>query len=242
MELKTIKLLGAAGRKFIRNIQLAVSSPAEALRALFVLFPDMRAWIMEQAEKGIVWRVVINKKPIQSEDDLQKETSSETIAFVPLLEGKGGVGNAIAQIVTGIALIAAAIFVPAIAAIGITTQLTVGLIGAGLVFGGVSSMLSPTPSIPQTRGGMTSPSTTAPGLYGGVEASQTKQLESNLFNRGSGTGAQGEAVPVLFGERAIPLPRRITFSLENLPEDRTLTTAELNVTDLIGYVNKQDLT
>lgn len=242
MELKTIKLLGAAGRQFIREIKLAVQSPAEALRALFVLFPDFRRWIMEQSERGIAWKIVLNKKLLDNTTDLNNSTSSDTIAFVPIIQGKGDVGKAITTIFIGVALIAAAIFVPAIAAIGINAQLSVGLIGAGLVFGGVSSLLSPTPVIPQTRGGMTSPSSTSNGLYGGVEASQTKQLESNLFNRGSGTGAQGEAVPVLFGQRSIPVPRKITFSLENLPKNRSIATNELNVTDLIGYVNKQDLT
>ena len=123
----------------------------------------------------------------------------------------------------------------------LTSMFTVGLIGAGLVFNGVSSMLTPTPAVPQVKGAMPVGNSTGT-RFGGVEGSQTQQLESNLFTRGAGTGAQGECVPVLFGERLLDVPRRISFSLENLPKNRTIAASDLNVTDMIGYVHKQNLT
>lgn len=243
MQLKSIKLLGAAGRTFVREIKLAVTSPAEAVRALSVLFPDFRAWVIQQAEQGVHWRVITHKGRSIDETELDRETDSDQIVFAPTIEGAGGGKNPFSslwQVITGVALIAVSLFVPA-AAFGLTSMFTVGLIGAGLVFNGVSQMLTPTPAVPQVRGSMPVGNTTG-ARYGGVEGSQTQQLESNLFTRGAGTGAQGECVPVLFGERIVEVPRRISFSLENLPKDRSIATAELNVTDMIGYVNKQDLT
>jgi len=241
MQLKTIKLIGAAGRKFVREIELAVASPAEAVRALSVLFPEFRAWVIEQAEQGVNWRVITQKGRSINESELDRETDSMQIVFAPIVQGAGGGGGGgLWSIIAGVALVAAAIFIPA-AAFGLTSMFTVGLVGAGLIFNGVSQMLTPTPAIPQVKGSMPVGNTTG-SQFGGVEGSQTKQLESNLFTRGAGTGAQGEAVPVLFGERILDVPRRISFSLENLPKDRTIKTQDLNTDDLIGYVNKQDLT
>ena len=41
----TIQLLGEAGRRFGRRFQLAVKTPAEALRALCVQIPALRQYL-----------------------------------------------------------------------------------------------------------------------------------------------------------------------------------------------------
>lgn len=224
-ELKTVRLLGAAGRKFGRVFRLAVASPAEAIRAIEALRPGFYEWVVQQHERGVAWRVIAGEQRGLEADELDRGTSAETIVFAPVLAGAGGGdgGGGFWSIILGILLIAVAIFVPA-AALGLTSMLGVGLVGGALVLGGVAQLLTPTPTLNDT---------------GGVEASQTAALESNLFSRNQGTGGQGECVPLVYGQRRVSSPRVISFDLRNLPETRTVTTT--GTQGLLGYVNQQNL-
>ena len=226
-ELKTIKLLGAAGRKFGRTFRLAVKSPAEAVRALIALFPEFQGWVLQQHERGIVWRVVTDKAEGVSEEELTRETGVETIVFAPMLQGAGGgSGSGIGQILLGVALIAVAVFVPA-ATFGLTSMLGVGLVGGALVLNGIAELITPTPRL------------NGPDARGGVEASLTSDLESNLFSRAQGTGGQGECVPLLYGRRRVSEPRVISFDLRNFPDGRNINVS--GTRGLLGYVNGKDL-
>jgi len=226
-ELKTVRLLGAAGRKFGREFRLAVQSPAEAIRALMVLFPQFKAWILEQHDRGIAWRVITDNSEGLGEDELDMGTSSEVLIFAPVLQGAGGVG----KIILGVVLIAVAVFVPA-ATFGLTSLLGVGVVGGALVLSGISDLITPTP---QLSGPQSSGSTSVSG----TEASRTADLESNLFSRNQGTGGQGECVPLLYGQRRISSPRVVSFDLRNLPTSRSVTTT--GTAGLLGYVNGVDL-
>ena len=73
-QLKTVKLLGAAGRRFGREFRIAVSSPAEAFRALCVLCPGLKAWTLEQHERGVGWRVVTDNPGGLQESELDRMT------------------------------------------------------------------------------------------------------------------------------------------------------------------------
>lgn len=220
-ELKTIRLLGAAGRKFGRVFRLAASSPAEVLRALEALRPGFYAWILQQHERGVVWRVVTDDPLGMDGDELERGTSCETIVFAPVLQGAGGVG----RIILGVLLIAVAVFVPA-ATFGLTSMLGVGLIGGALVLGGIADLVTPTPQLSGFN---------ANNSVSGTEASRSADLESNLFSRNQGTGGQGECVPVLYGQRRVRSPRIISFDLRNLPETRSVVTT--GTSGLLGYVN-----
>jgi len=219
-ELKTIKLLGAAGRKFGREFKVAVSSPSEAFRALCMFCPNLRAWVLEQHEKGVAWRVITDDAKGLKKDELDRETGAEVIIFAPVLQGAGGGGGGFFSIILGVVLIAAALIIPFAAAGG---GLALGLLGGSLVLGGVAQLLTPTPVL-ATQGKT------------GEEASQA--LESNLFTRNSGNDAQGEVVPVLYGERLVTAPRIVSFDLQLLPTSRNI---DLTSTGLLGYVNRTGL-
>lgn len=219
-QLKTIKLLGAAGRKFGREFKLAVKSPAEAFRALSVLCPGLRAWVLEQHEKGVAWRVITDEARGIKAVELDRETGIDTIVFAPVLRGAGGNSGTL-QIIAGVALIAAALIISFPTAGG---GLSLGLLGASLLFGGVATLLTPTPRVSPTAQ---------------KSNEQTQQdLESNLFNRGASNAAQGEVVPVLYGRRRVPAPRLVSFDLRLLPDSRNVDT---NSIGLLGYVNRQEL-
>ena len=220
-ELKTVRLLGAAGQKFGRVFKIAAASPAEALRALEALRPGFYAWILQQHERGVAWRVVTDQAEGLDKDELERGTSARTIIFAPVLQGAGGVG----KILLGVVLIAVAIFVPA-ATFGLSSMLGVGLIGASLILGGIANLLTPTPRLSGFN---------AKNSVSGTEAARSADLESNLFSRNQGTGGQGECVPVLYGQRRVRSPRIISFDLRNLPETRSVTTSGTN--GLLGYVN-----
>ena len=218
-QLKTVKLLGAAGRKFGRSFQLAVKSPAEAFRALCVLCPGLKAWVLAQHEKGVAWRVVTDDATGLEAEELKRETGEETIVFAPVMRGAGGDGGFF-SIILGVLLIAASLIITFGTAGG---GLALGLLGASLVLGGVAQLLTPTPTLPKQA-------------ETGEEGSN--ELESNLFTRGSSNAAQGEVVPVLYGQRRIPAPRLVSFDLSILPSSRNVNTSNVG---LLGYVNRQDL-
>ena len=229
-ELKTVKLLGAAGRKFGREFRLVVKSPAEAVRALSCLFPEFRAWVLEQHERGVAWRVVTDDANGLADDELLRETGNDTIVLAPVMQGAGGIG----KIILGVVLVAVAIFVPA-AVFGLTSMLGVGLVGGALILGGIADLITPTPQLsgPNAAGGANSYSS-------GTEASRSADLESNLFARNQGTAGQGECVPLLYGQRRVSSPRLVSFDLRNLPNSRELTTSGTH--GLLGYVNGTELT
>ena len=229
-ELKTVKLLGAAGRKFGREFRLVVKSPAEAVRALMALIPEFKAWILEQHEKGVAWRVITDQADGLDGEELDRETGSDVIVLAPVLQGAGGFG----KIILGVLLVAVAIFVPA-ATFGLTSMLGVGLVGGALILGGIADLITPTPQLsgPNSSGGPSSYSS-------GTEASRSADLESNLFSRNQGTAGQGECVPLLYGRRRVSSPRLVSFDLRNLPSSRDITVT--GTQGLLGYVNGQELT
>ena len=221
-ELKTIRLLGAAGRKFGREFKVAVKSPAEAFRALCALCPGLRAWVLEQHEKGVAWRVVIKDRKGISADELKWETGSPVITFSPTMRGAGGGSNSgFFQIILGVVLIAAAVIIPFGAAGG---GLGLGLLGGSLVLGGVATLITPTPTTPRQA-------------ETGEES--LEELNSSLFTRAGGNGNQAEIVTVLYGRRLVPQPRNISFDLQILPSSRNVSTA--GTSGLLGYVNGVDL-
>ena len=135
------------------------------------------------------------------------------------MRGAGGDGGFF-SIVLGVLLIAASVLITFGTAGG---GLALGLLGASLVLGGVAQLLTPTPVLPKQA-------------ETGEDGSN--QLESNLFTRGSSNAAQGEVVPVLYGQRRIPAPRLVSFDLRILPSSRSVNTSNVG---LLGYVNRQDL-
>lgn len=220
-QLRTVRLLGAAGRKFGREFQIAVKSPAEAFRALCSICPGLRAWTLEQHEKGVAWRVLTDDRKGVSEDRLKVETSTDVITFAPTMRGAGG-DSGVFQIILGVALIAASLIITFGTAGG---GLALGLLGGSLVLGGVAQLITPTPQLPsQAKTG---------------EQSPTEELNSALFTRAGGNAAQGECVPVLYGRRLVPAPRLISFDLRLLPASRNVNTA--GTQGLLGYVNRVDL-
>lgn len=204
----TIKLLGELGRRFGRQFQLAVKTPAEAMRALCVQIPEMRQYLLESGEKGINWRVVTEHPDGLDEDQLLWPMSKRMVV-APQPAGRGATG----KIIAGVALVAFAILVPGIGATAATifgTQfgaisLGVGAIGLSMIFGGVAELLTPTPKMPNVKG------------IGGASSSGRdveQQKNAFTFDKSNANTMQGEVVPVLYGERIIGSLPILSFGLE----------------------------
>ena len=222
-QLRKVRLLGAAGKKFGREFEIAVKTPAEAFRALCTLCPGLRGWVIQQHEKGVAWRILTTDRKGVSENMLSMETTAEVITFAPTMRGAGGDGGGFFQVVLGVVLIAAALIIPFAAAGG---GLGLGLLGGSLVLGGIAQLITPTPTLPSQQ-------------KTGELGNDGKGLASSLFTRGASNGAQGEVVPVLYGRRRVPAPRLISFDLQVLPSSRSVNTSGSQ--GLLGYVNRVDL-
>jgi len=139
---------------------------------------------------------------------------SKRMVLAPLPAGRGATG----KIIAGIAIIAISFGIGAFFSAGIalggfmgigTVATATSAIGLSLVFSGVAELLTPTPKMPNVKGG---------GLGGGSSAtsgrSQEEQLNSFAFDKSNANTVQGDVVPVLYGERIIGALPVLSFGLE----------------------------
>lgn len=180
-QLKTIRLRGVLGATFGRIHRLAVSSPAEAVRALCVTKPGFEKFLMEAKDNGLGFAVFIGKRNLR-EDQLLDLNGREEIRIAPMLLGakRGGV----LQIILGVVLIAVGIYmVGAFGWTGIGGKIGGYMIGMGIsmIVGGVMQMLAPRPK-------------------GKSTGDKPENTPSYAFNGSVNTMAQGYPVPVAYGQ------------------------------------------
>jgi predicted phage tail protein len=194
--MRKIKLLGKLGRLFGREWVLEVNNPAQAIKAIAANVPEFVDYLRASEEDGIGYRVVIDRDhPLGIDVDQFEYPIDATMTIAPIVQGAGG---GIGRILLGGALIAAAFFMPAsLSFLGVAiTSSSVGLLGAALVFGGISQLISPQSKTPQTS---------------------TEKDESYLFDRSAGSSTQGIPIPIGYGERL--LTDLIVISQNNIVEN-----------------------
>ncbi|MEW7138869.1 tail assembly protein [Acinetobacter baumannii] len=215
--LKTIKLYGILGQKFGREFKLDVANTREAMRALSVQIAGFEHFMTHAHEQGLRFAVFLKRKNSSNkrgkkrpaiydhetkrlitgdnigEEQLDMNTEADTIHIVPRVMGAGG-NNGILQLVLGAILIAAS-FIPGI---GQAAQVALIGAGAGMAMGGVASMLMPK-----------------------IDNTQDQNQDGNRANKGFGgavtTVAQGNPVPILYGQREIG---GFIISAGQYPEDQ----------------------
>ena len=183
--LRKIKLYGQLA-KFIgsRVLEADVATAAEAVRMLAANFPGLEKHMADQH-----YRVTVGTYDLTL-DEIHDPAGQQDIMIVPVIAGAGAVG----RIILGVALVAFAILVPGLgAAAGAkaaatifgtgfsSLALSVGVIGAQLVLGGVAQLLSPVPTIPQGAGSDNDPRKTF--NFSGIQQ----------------TSRQGVPVPCVYG-------------------------------------------
>ena len=173
--LKTIHLHGVLKEKFGEFFELSVQSAKEATHALGCMIPDFKLFMLQAEQNGMRFAVFVDDRNI-SEDEIENVTGASVIHIVPKIMGAGGDAFGWLQVIGGYLLIG----------VGVALGFNPALIGAGagMMIGGVTSLLMPTPK---------------------MDGSQDE--DGNRANYGFGgavtTVAQGNPVPILYGRRYI---------------------------------------
>jgi predicted phage tail protein len=186
--LRKIKLYGKLA-KFIghRVLEADVATAAEAVRFLLANWPELERHMSNQH-----YRVSIGTYDIDLEE-LHDPAGAAPISFVPVVTGAGGGAG---KIIAGIGLLALAFFAPIIAgaliqtaaqaafAIAIMPGLQAALVGLGIgaVVGGISQLLTSTPS---------------------TSADEGDPRKSFSFSGIQNTNRAGVPVPVVYGETLV---------------------------------------
>jgi predicted phage tail protein len=198
--LRDIYFHGALGRAFdCRHLRLEVASPAEAVRALFVLRPGLR-----QAMRAGDWRVITGSPHIANAIELaavNMRLGALPLHIVPATRPAGS--DSTGKIIAGVVLIGAAIAFAPIASLGFAGALGAGaafgtgtaflgltygniaLLGASMVFAGVAGLLT---QPPQVQAGQQA-----------TDLARPEDRPSFLFNGVTNNTQQGGPVPVVMG-------------------------------------------
>ena len=195
--MKVVKVYGALRELLGKTrFEFVADTPAQAMRALLVNFPQLEQWLIDSEKNGVAYRVTVGKQKINEQDVsgmFLPWSEQDVFSIAPVMTGAGrGVG----MFVLGAVLVGTAIFTGGTSlafgaggfglASGVTATTALGLsiaagnIGVALVLGGVAQMLSPVPKPP-----------------GPAEA--PTQLESNSFSGVLNTVRQGVPVPIAYG-------------------------------------------
>ena len=178
--LKCIQLHGVLGEKFGKEFYLDIDTIREATYALGCQIKEFKQFMLEADQKGLKFAVFtdkVDKATNVSEEGIDNYTGASVIHIVPQVVGAGGDGGFF-QVIAGAVLIGLS-FVPFL------THISPYLMsaGIGLMIGGAASLLMPTPDVE------------------GQDPDGNKP--SNGFGGAVTTVAQGNPVPVLYGEREI---------------------------------------
>ncbi|WP_149087662.1 tail assembly protein [Pseudomonas prosekii] len=179
-QIRTIKLYGQL-RQFGKSYQLAVRTPAEAVKALCVQIPGLERFLSNAKSRGIVFAVFRGKKNI-SQAELEYQGDGDII-IAPVIEGSKRAG--VLQTIVGVALIVVGA-VLTYASGGTASPLTSAMMtmGAGMAFGGVIQMLSP--------------------QAGGLKTSAAPEnTPGYAFGSARNTTASGNPVPLCYGKRRV---------------------------------------
>ena len=177
--IKTIKLHGILGDKFGKEYKLDISTIREATHAIASQLPEFKKFMLEAEQNGMKFAVFTDEVVLAknvSEESIDNHTAASVIHIVPKIVGAGGGG--FFQMIAGAILVGLS-FVPFLAPLSGYLMSA----GIGLMVGGAASLLMPTPKLE------------------GQDPDGNKP--SNGFGGAVTTVAQGNPVPVLYGEREI---------------------------------------
>ena len=186
--MRSIYLEGELGNRFGRRFSIHADSASEIFKCINANKPEFRAFMIDCHEKGINVAVDTGTDFIEEEtllEPLSEKDSDITISLIPA--GSKGVG----KILAAIAIVATIYFFPVLGtqassfyAAGATTLSTTVLAAASFAMNlasvGFDEMMAPDPSVDQDA------------------------ATNYLFNGDAQAIAEGDPVPVLYGELRVP--------------------------------------
>ncbi|EMN0309448.1 TPA: tail assembly protein [Enterobacter hormaechei subsp. oharae] len=176
--LATIRMFGPLGKTFGKTHQRLVRTTHEAFRALAATIPGFEKYMNCSRARGLTYAIFVGKKNI-GVDDLEFPNNGREIHIVPVIIGSKKAG--VLQTILGVALVAAAIWMPGIS---IAASNMMFAAGSAMAVGGVMQMISPQ----------------VPGL---ASKQSADNKASYAFGGVTNTAAQGYPVPLLYGKRRI---------------------------------------
>jgi predicted phage tail protein len=178
--LTKVRLDGVMGKKFGKEWELDVSSPAEALRMIEANSPGLKRWVLDNREKYDAYKVICvyedgREEALDNDTYVASRTNLKSIRFTPTVAGASG----IVKVIVGAVLIVASFYVTAA---GFPTLGKAMLqIGATLALSGVIEILSPRPT----------------KLDGNADA------KSFYFDGAVNTEMQGNPIPLIYGRMLV---------------------------------------
>jgi predicted phage tail protein len=202
--IQTVRLLGDLGQRYgVEHKYANLRTPAEAIKLLCVNHPELQRELITAHEHGIGYRVIQAETDLDY-PDLRLPIGQHDLIVAPVIGGSGGGG--VGRILIGAALVAGAFFTggATIGLLGLAAPIAIstalGTIGASLILGGVSQLLSPQPTIgnlgSNRLGSGDSLSTDGPqSVTRGTDGRQ-----SYAYTGAANTVGVGATIPVAYGE------------------------------------------
>lgn len=202
--IQTVRLLGDLGQRYgVEHKYTNLRTPAEAIKLLCINHPELQQELITAHEHGIGYRVIQAETDLDY-PDLRLPIGQHDLIVAPVIAGSGGGG--VGRILIGVALVAGAFFTggATIGLLGLAAPIAVstaiGAIGASLILGGVSQLLSPQPTIgnlgSNRLGSGDSLSTDGPqSVTRGTDGRQ-----SYAYTGAANTVGVGATIPVAYGE------------------------------------------
>ena len=201
--IQTVRLLGELGQRYgVEHRYTNLRTPAEAIKLLCINHPELQQELITAHEHGIGYRVIQAEADLDY-PDLRLPIGQHDLIVAPVIAGSGG---GVGRILIGVALVAGAFFTggATIGLLGLAAPVAVstaiGAIGASLILGGVSQLLSPQPTIgnlgSNRLGSGDSLSTDGPqSITRGTDGRQ-----SYAYTGAANTVGVGATIPVAYGE------------------------------------------
>lgn len=201
--IQTVRLLGDLGQRYgVEHKYTNLRTPAEAIKLLCINHPELQRELMTAHEHGIGYRVIQAETDLDY-PDLGLPIGQHDLIVAPVIAGSGG---GVGRILIGAALVAGAFFTggATIGLLGLAAPIAVstalGAVGASLILGGVSQLLSPQPTIgnlgSNRLGSGDSLSTDGPqSVTRGTDGRQ-----SYAYTGAANTVGVGATIPVAYGE------------------------------------------
>ena len=172
--MRTVKLYGHLGKTFGKEFKLDVRTPAEAIAALRANLDGFTAYLARFSKPG--FHILVEKRSI-GEAELAHPCGQGTIKIIPAVAGAKNGG--VLQTIVGFALIVS-YFIPGLPTFGNNAVLSAGI---SMTAGGVIAMLTRVPAA--------------------GSAEKADNMPSYNFNGAVNTTAQGNPVPICYGEMIV---------------------------------------
>ncbi|AGI35723.2 TPA: tail assembly protein [Mannheimia haemolytica] len=174
----TVRFYGSL-KQFGTQFELDCQDTAEVLRALCHQIKGFRQHIQQGFYKVRIGKEYLDNRYLDK-GLFYKLKDGMTVHFTPVLKGAKKAG--VFQAVLGVALVAGALLLGPVGwgALGSTSAMMMGAMGASMLLGGVAQMLTKTPS-----------------MSGGLDDKEKKS--STAFGGIQNMSAQGQVVPLAYG-------------------------------------------